>query len=64
MKKNIADNVALIEEMLKSNKPSAWHDYAQLKIWERGYLIGLLANLMDQTYIVKQEVNTRIKNEN
>jgi len=64
MKKNIAENFALIEEMLKTNKPSTWHDYAQLKNWERGYLIGLLANLMDQTYIVKQEIKARIKNEN
>ena len=64
MKNNIAENFALIEEMLKSNKPSARHDYAQLKNWERGYLIGLLANLMNQTYIVKQEVKARIKNEN
>jgi hypothetical protein len=64
MKKNIEENFALIEEMLKTNKPSAWHDYAQLKNWERGYLIGLLANLMDQTYIVKQEIKARIKNEN
>ena len=64
MKKSISDNVKLIEEMLKTNHPTAWKDYAQLRIWERGYLIGLLANLMDQTYIVKQEVKARIKDEN
>lgn len=61
MKKSVTNNVDLIEEMLKTNHPPEWKDYMQLRMWERGYLIGLLANLMDQTYLAKQEVKARIK---
>ena len=61
MKKSVTNNVDLIEEMLKTNHPPEWKDYMQLRMWERGYLIGLLANLMDQTYLAKQEVKSRIK---
>lgn len=59
-----ANNIALIREMLKTNHPTAWKDHVQLRLWEHGYLIGLLSSLMEETYVVKQAVKSRIKNVN
>jgi hypothetical protein len=61
MKKN---NVELIREMLAAQKPPDKIKPSQIIHWQHGYLIGLLSCLMDETYIVKQIVKARIKNEN
>lgn len=57
------ENIKLIEKMLVDNHPPEWKDYAQLRIWERGYLIGLLSVLMEENYTVRQAVLQRL-NEN
>jgi hypothetical protein len=54
------ENIDLIEKMLVNNHPPEWKDYAQLRIWERGYLIGMLSKLMHENYSVRQAVLQRL----